>query len=237
VEKVASVARGEQVEKPTSAREILQGRAGGGNMWTKLWTLDEDNLLVELWNKTPRLTVNAIAAEFLVKFPKRSQGSIGNRLTGLQNEGRIQPRWKLKRKGARVAGSNPVPSTNATNDSSAIKSEKSIEAKPEPASARYVTFDDIWAFASSRETDLKQRAEAFYKAATEVNLDGNIIGSVITCFQELDALRDCCDNQIADLQKFTAEVKDKLGVLRKEFISHKHADKTGEAMLPMEATA
>lgn len=243
VEKVASVAVEEQVEKPTSAREILQGRAGGGNMWTKLWTLDEDNLLVELWNKTPRLTVNAIAAEFLIKFPKRTQGSVRNRLTGLQNEGRIQPRWKLKAKRAKATNVTPViksdsaiksPETTKTTD--AEKSEKSTKTEDLPAATKYAPFSDVWAFAKDNDADLKQRAEVFYNAAVYVNLPGGIIGSVISCFEELDALRDLYDEQIGDLQKFVAEVNDKLGALRKEFYSHKHADKTGETMLPPEVS-
>lgn len=103
------------------------------------------------------------------------------------------------------------------------------------AKAKYALFGEIWIAAKDNDADLKQRAEAFYNAAVEVNLPGAILGSVISCFEELDALRKCYDDQTSDLQKFTAGINDKLVALRKEFIEHKHADKTGETMLPPKA--
>jgi hypothetical protein len=228
----AGVSQVEKVEKITDVEAVLRvdSKQGHGNPrptmpWLKdvdFWSLEEDALIVELWKKG--LTLVEIDVEVNKKYPKRVGYAVTGRVYQLQKKGSIEKRHKLKLKAA-----------TTLNVTKGDKSTGKVDVEVLPASAKYVPFSDIWAFASSRETDLKQRAEAFYKAATGVNLDGNIIGSVITCFEELDALRGLNDNQIDDLQKFSAEINDKLGALQKQLISHKHAV-SGEAMLPMEAS-
>jgi hypothetical protein len=223
-EKVAEVEKVEEVEKV--AEKSNRGNPRPTMPWLKdaeFWSPEEDALIVELWKKG--LTLAEIGVEVNKKYPKRVRYAITGRIYQLQKKGSIEKRHKPKLKAAK--------SLIVTKGD---KSTGKVDVEVLPTSAKYVPFSDIWAFASSRETDLKQRAEAFYKAATGVNLDGNIIGSVITCFEELDALRGLNDNQIDDLQKFSAEINDKLGALQKQLISHKHAQGSSEAMLPMEAS-
>jgi hypothetical protein len=213
VEKVASVAQGE----PTSAREILRNRASGGNMWTKLWRLEEDNLLVELWNRQPKLILKKIFAEFNIKFPERSFGSVGNRLTGLQNEGRIQPRWKLKRKGAKVAGSNPARATNAAND--AEKSEKSIEEVEVK-----VAFPE----------DLLKRIEDLNRKAVVIDRLSQAYDSLSSAIVELKTKLNEQARLIQEILLANQCIEENFDELRRDLIRHKHAV-SGEAMPPWEA--
>lgn len=230
VEKVASVVQGEQVEKPTSAREILRGRSGGGNMWTKLWPLKEDDLLVELWNKTPHLKVKDIFVEFSKKFSERSLGSVGNRLTGLQKEKRIQPRWTLKQKreGAKATNDTSVIKSDSAIKSpettGAEKSEKSIEAPgPEVVSvekpaSRLDTADVLVDLVASVRM-LIEANDSLNKAYVELKTKLNEQARLI---QEILLANQCIEENFDEL--------------RRDLIRHKHADKTGEAMLPMEGS-
>ncbi len=79
-------------------KEIVQHRAKGGNKWLNVWQPNEDKLLIELWNKTPRLTVQQITTELQKTYPNRTLEAVGNRISALQAEGQIQPRWHTKRK-------------------------------------------------------------------------------------------------------------------------------------------
>jgi ribosomal protein S27E len=88
-----------EMEKKT---DIVRARARGGNNWQNVWRIEEDELLISLWNREPKLTVPKIAEEFRAKFSERSPGAISNRISALQQKGRINPRWQLKkRKGAK----------------------------------------------------------------------------------------------------------------------------------------
>jgi hypothetical protein len=88
----------EKVERTKS----LHARAKGGNLWLKVWSVEEDEFLIGLWNRKPKLTVAKITVEFCARFPDRSPGAVGNRVSALQVEGRIQPRFKTKRKGTKA---------------------------------------------------------------------------------------------------------------------------------------
>jgi len=70
------------------------------------WSVKEDDLLIELWNKrvnNKRLKRSAIAE----KLPGRSHESIQNRLKALQKLGRIEPRWKQKPRKPRSETAKP----------------------------------------------------------------------------------------------------------------------------------
>jgi hypothetical protein len=99
--------------------EALQGRKQGGNMWKHIWTREEDGLLIELWNKTPRIIVAEITKAFTAKFPERSFMAVTNRVTALQLEGRIQPRFRTKKqksKEAKRTPEKPSPEPKATKN-------------------------------------------------------------------------------------------------------------------------
>ena len=235
VKKLKKRAKGEvaavpQVEKVVDVQDPLGARAVGGNMWGRLWDLKEDVLLVDLWNRQPRLIVKDMYAEFKSKFPERSFDSVGNRVSRLQQDGRIQPRFKMKRKGAKVA--------NDTSAIPALKSEKSIEVPgtlsvtdkargPEVEPEVKVDFElalvnlaletkrqidqltEVINLQSRAHAELKEDFEAYAKMQSEI----------------VEAHRE-------DLRVLTA----KCATLHNNIAVHKHAV-SGEAMLPMEGTS
>jgi hypothetical protein len=96
------------------------------------WTPQEDDLLIDLWNK--RLTRHAIA----VKVEGRSEEAVQNRLKRLQDDGRIKPRWKQKRKRQHrekveskgpTLGSEPTKERESTPMHTPISGEVPIEQK------------------------------------------------------------------------------------------------------------
>lgn len=101
-------------------KAVIRARAQGGNNWQKVWTVPEDDLLIALWTRKPRLAVAAIAQEVASKFPKRTVMAVANRVSALQQEGRIQPRFKTKRN-----------SDKAPKEEKVTKSIKSI-SQPQP---------------------------------------------------------------------------------------------------------
>ena len=234
VEQVDKVEEVEKVEKLEAQPELIakpkqvHGNPRPKMPWLKdveFWSPDEDALIIELWKKG--LPLAGIGVEVNKKYPKRVGTAVTGRVYQLQGKGLIEKRHKPKLKNAIEATSN-IP---------AAKSEKStVKVESVPASAKYATFEDVWLFADRNESPLKKRAEAFYQAAVAANLPGAIIGSVISCFQELAALGTMHDDQIGDLQKFAVEVDQKIANLCKQFVRHKHAV-SGEAMLPMEVYA
>jgi hypothetical protein len=73
----------------------VRARATGGNMRKNVWKAEEDELLIKLWNN--KLKTPQIAEEFRSKFPNRTAYAVANHLTALQNEGRIEPRWRIQK--------------------------------------------------------------------------------------------------------------------------------------------
>jgi hypothetical protein len=70
--------------KQKAPSEPGSGKWKGG----KGWTIEEDDILVELWKK--KLKVPQIAPH----LPNRSQDAVQDRLSALQTLGRIKPRWR-----------------------------------------------------------------------------------------------------------------------------------------------
>lgn len=78
----------------------------------KLWSPEEDALLIELWKK--KLPIKEIYLEVHKKYPERTEFAVSRRIYPLQKKGLIEKRNKSKLKNA----------VKAINDTPAIKSEK-----------------------------------------------------------------------------------------------------------------
>lgn len=87
-----------EMEKKT---DIVRARARGGNNWQNVWRIEEDELLISLWNQEPKLKSPKIIEEFHAKFQARSSGAVLNRISALQQEGRINSRFAKRRKDAK----------------------------------------------------------------------------------------------------------------------------------------
>jgi hypothetical protein len=213
VEKVEDVEKVEAVE-PVEAQSKPKEKAVMG--WKAVWKLEEDSFLIELWNRQPRLAFKDVFVEFHAKFPKRPFLGVERRLF-LLRKGKIQARFKkTKRK-----------SGKATNGTSAIKSEKSTEAPgPEVVSVEKPAsrLADVLVDLVTSVRMLIEANDSLNKAYVE--LKGNFEGYVKI------------NNAISEVHGDNLEnLKVKNEKLQKEFALHKHADKTGEAMLPMEGSS
>lgn len=62
------------------------------------WKDEEFEFLIKLWSKQPRLTLKKMTKEFGKKFKGRSKDAIKDAFDRLKKKGKIQPRWKIKRK-------------------------------------------------------------------------------------------------------------------------------------------
>jgi hypothetical protein len=80
-----------QNKEKRTAKDRRHSNHGGYHRADK-WQPPEDDFLIEVWNRQPPLTTAKVAAEFHIKFPDRSVSAVSNRITDLQNEGKIQRR-------------------------------------------------------------------------------------------------------------------------------------------------
>ena len=143
------------------------------------------------------MTVAEIAAGFCVRFPERSAGAVGNRVSALQVEGRIQPRFKTKRKGAKA------PEKKIAEDAKSVKVEGPFSSKGEAEeSSEIKTLFEVYDALSKDHVALK------------------------TDFKKLEARVD----ELAGACTYIPELQENL-------TKHKHAQGSGEAMLPMEASS
>jgi hypothetical protein len=221
----------ENEKEKVTRRETLRQR--GGNLWPKIWTLEGDKLLIELWSKTPHLTVSQISAEFHAKFPdtKRTAIAIGNRLSGLQTEKQIQPRWTIKH------------DANATNGTSATKStenEKSIETAPvqlQDASVNAPVPTEMQLEKESRSVESKiDDADVIVDLVKTITVLQEAYDSLSRAYVELKNEFYDIQSGTADLAKAVNEMQATKGDLQKKLIQHKHAMGSGEAVIPMEAS-
>jgi hypothetical protein len=77
----------------------------------KRWSKDEEQLLVEFWNKDLKVP------DMLAHFPGRTRHSIAMHIDVLQKAGKISPRWKAgegKRKPEKIARAGSEPATSPT---------------------------------------------------------------------------------------------------------------------------
>jgi hypothetical protein len=220
----------ENAEKvKVTRRETLRQR--GGNLWPKIWTLEEDKLLIELWSKTPHLTVSQISAEFHAKFPdtKRTSGAIGNRLSGLQNEKQIQPRWIIANpeKAKVTKSTEPTEPTQPTQPAEPPAEEPPQEAEPTGSPERTVSTTGIL----DLENKVQVLSETCKSLRAYIDLTQN---SINKAHAELTVE---FEHQMKISHPVLAEHEQRLTDLTDTFITglckHKHAV-SGEAMLPME---
>jgi hypothetical protein len=111
----------------------------GGDQWKNVWQPNENTLLIELWNREPHLTLTEIAIEFSKKTPftnqTRTENAVGCRLTQLQKEKKIEPRWHIKKK----KGSEPPAKPKKKVDIEGERAGYSRQAEAEDQRGREQT--------------------------------------------------------------------------------------------------
>jgi hypothetical protein len=101
-----------------------------------VWRPEEDQLIIELWNK--RMRVKDIETQVSSKFPKRTSSSVKNRIQRLQIAGKIQRRQgKLKGKHEKPRALEAEASERATPLEPA--SPKPLEKKHSPDLVKLLT--------------------------------------------------------------------------------------------------
>ena len=206
--------------------KIIQTRSAvGGDQWKNVWQPEEDETLIALWNQEPHLTVQQITDIFAKKHnTNRTLNAVGNRLSGLQKEKRIQPRWRIKdhKKPEPKVPSKPKHGNEEkeesvaakTNDDGAIKIEQKTE---EPAA--FKTIIEAYDTLKQAYTELKKDLTSV-NAYVETNL-GQCVEDIVKLKKQFEFIAgNYATNE--ELQTLTAMLQD-----------HKHAKGSGEAMLPM----
>jgi hypothetical protein len=215
------------------------------------WKKPEETRLMKRFNEVSAPTNAEKIRLIQAEFPERNVNSLTQKIMKLKKNPSAS---KSTNDSAATNVTQATKVTDATKATENLTSEKSIEnlsvannkktpekfvgllSKAEDAKtapAKYATFEDIWAAASKNEySTLKDIAEDFYLVAVEAKLPEPIITSVLSCFEELYALCTLCCDQIGKLQTFTAQTDAKVKAVHKEFIVHKHAEGSREAMLP-----
>jgi transposase-like protein len=92
----------ESMENKESTKSTKSKKGGFKGNPEHLWKPEENELLIALWNRKPKLTKAKIIKEFRIKFPNRSPGSFSNHLWVLQQAGKIERRFSMKRKGSKA---------------------------------------------------------------------------------------------------------------------------------------
>lgn len=140
--------------------EALQERQKGGNNWVKLWTAEEDAFLIELWNRTPRLVVTDLAALLHAKYPARSIMAVTNRVSALQQEGRIQSRFKAKRKDAKASREKKAAEDAKSTSDAAAESDSDLSKRLDVLEQAYAALSKAIAELKTLEPALRNHKHA-----------------------------------------------------------------------------
>jgi hypothetical protein len=186
---------------------IVQARsAKGGDQWKNVWQIEEDKLLIELWNQKPRLKVKEIGEKFCPKYPKRTQDAIENRITELQREKRIESRFHIKN---RKTKKQPKHWNNIKEQPETKKPEDKTEEQ-DAFKTIIEAYEDLNKKYTAIKNDLDNVTSS--KAYIEVKT-------------ELDNLTSFVQTNLS--------IKYQLENLQRDFIRHKHIKETGEAAISL----
>ncbi|MGD6807572.1 MAG: hypothetical protein ACQCN4_11505 [Candidatus Bathyarchaeia archaeon] len=199
--------------------------------WATKWTPEEDKLLLEFAGDA-KFAVNRLIEPHLSKLPGRTLAAC------LWRVGYLRKRLEKKR-----FAMGAVNVADVTGGTDAKKSEKSTEASDNTKSnaqlqaATFAPFTDVWAAAEADESPLKVRIERFYGFARAAGLPPGVVEGFVACLQEVYATVELLGDENAANGKFNVNLVNRAEKLRSDLMRHKHAVSSGEAMLPMEASA
>lgn len=126
------------------------------------WQPEEDEKLIELWNK--RLTRHVIAES----FPERGDEAVQNRLKRLAEVGRIKPRWKQKKK-------KKKKETTDTSETSSVTHEVAATTPATPSLSKSI--DNIMVLLKELLETLKSPSFSFDYACSECGETGTVCES------------------------------------------------------------
>jgi len=228
----------------------LAGKSGAG-----LWTPEQDEFLVSLWNEG--LTINVIARRVEERFPCRRGLAAKKRLDRLRDAGAIGLRYagshcnlevkKVEEKKI-VKGCQKGPSWKIEDEQRLMKRfrEVPIANRMEKIKALLPEFPGRPLSGLDQKIQKLKRKEKEEKAAREStqekpNTDEEHLRSRDLLAEALDEkyalLRADFDKQMAFIHPAIVELREIAESAKEGLVKHKHAQGSGEAMLPMEAPA
>lgn len=228
------------------------------------WTPYEDELLIILWNKTPRIDMSEVCVQFKKAFPMRSAKSVDYRIAALQHKGKIQQRKKSKKtiekSSDTVKDTQKISTTESTP--AIMENVKSIDttfkglSKPEELEPKLDDADVLLSLATEVQT-LREAYDKLSKAYIELHNEFyGIKSGIADLANEIDEIKSTDLEQkirnvvkIVEIQAADLEGKIKnvaaavaqcptdndLEILKTNLALHEHAKKSGRTMIPMEA--
>lgn len=209
---------------------VLGSKPRGGKKGVS-WTAEDEQRLKKRWAETSgsaEKKAEALAAEFS-----------GRTVLSL-----VLKHAKLLRAEKKAQAKQPQENSTAVDQSKQVPASSTIELPKGKTfiglgagavTPVYAPFEQVWAASADLEAkDLKARAQDFYNAATKASLPGPVVGSVIACFEELDAYRVAFEGQIGDLQTIAQGLTGSVEKLSKLASKHVHARGSGRPCVPVE---
>ena len=190
-------------EKMSEKKKSVKVREGAWN------NPAEDQLIIALFNQLPQLFYSQIAKRVHAQFPDRSEAAVNSRIYVLQKKGVLKLRGSQKKTPAKESPPKLYPIHNHLDTEPCTEKCPNYRARLAP----------------------EQPEQYMATNSANANPFNLLIGEFKTLKEDHEALKIDHENLRAFVEA-NLTVKNQLEKLERELKRHKHAETTGEAMLP-----
>lgn len=229
-----------QVKKLEEIEEKVEAKQNRGNThpkmpWlkdAKFWLPEEDDVIIKLWNKGVSLEEIGVVGH--KQIPVRTEKAIMKRVYALQKKGKIERRWKTK-KGKKNTVQHSATQRNVAPHIEGLKAEDPAPAESTSSpNGKEVTVLESVADGEKQIEEIVDNIEKYVDNRLEEIL------KKLTAFDELKEDFEAYTKMQAEItdahREYLNNLTKKAGLLERELAKHKHLEKTGEAVLPMEVS-